>query len=602
MSLVGSLEDLGLGDILQIVSLSRKSGLLVLRSDAGEGRIILRDGQVRAAFVKGEPEDLRGLLVDGGFVPAARFDAARESAREGGLSLDEALARDGGIASERVDSLRREHVERAVLRMFTWRAGQFSFEVRDELEARDVELSLPTGINAQYLTMEASRLSDEKDDPDTTAAIAAARAAGDEPAEPDEELSFSGEDPSARERAPVPPYEAPVLPKPEPLRSARETLALATARGVALEATEVAPEPPDAPARAAAASATPAAPVASDALETASASGSILIVIDPDLQALEWVKSVLAPRFARIHIFQRSDTGVARIRQYLGRAERPLVLLSTRAPGDPLTGASDAADLVRRLKLLAPQMPILWLKDRGAEPPIGGESADGVVARPPVRRLTDRAGWAELEAEAASLRAQLAPWTHPDASPVKPLVAKPAASAGRAAGALKQLERVSARLRDPATRGEVLTHVLEFAAELFSRVAIFMLRDDVIVGMAQSGLARAGGPGDEALRGVCMPANDSAWLRRAIETGEPVRAAPGNAGDHRLVAMLGNGIPKQAYVAPIHSGGRVAALLYADELPDDKPLGDSTALAIVLHEAGLALDRALLERALAQVD
>ena len=42
MSLVGSLEDLGLGDILQIVSLSRKSGLLLLRSDDGEGRIVFR--------------------------------------------------------------------------------------------------------------------------------------------------------------------------------------------------------------------------------------------------------------------------------------------------------------------------------------------------------------------------------------------------------------------------------------------------------------------------------------------------------------------------------------------------------------------------------
>jgi hypothetical protein len=148
----------------------------------------------------------------------------------------------------------------------------------------------------------------------------------------------------------------------------------------------------------------------------------------------------------------------------------------------------------------------------------------------------------------------------------------------------------------------VLTQVLEFAGALFGRVAIFMLRDDVIVGMAQTGLARAGGPGDDELRGLCMPANDSAWLRAAIETGDAVRAAPSNAGDHRLLAMLGSGIPKQAYVAPIHSGGRVAALLYADDLPESKPLADSTALAIVLHEAGLALDRALLERALAPVD
>ena len=365
------------------------------------------------------------------------------------------------------------------------------------------------------------------------------------------------------------------------MKAAREALALATARSVERAAPEIG----------AAALPTPE-----------SATGSILIVIDPDLQALEWVKSVLASRFARIHIFQRSDTGVARIRQYLGRAERPVVLLSTRATGDPLSGASDAADLVRRLKLLAPQMPILWLKDRGAEPPIGGESADGVVARPPVRRLTDRAGWAELEAEAASLRMQLAPWTHPEASPVQPLVARPAPGSLRDGASLQQLERVSARLRDPATRGEVLMLVLEFAAGLFSRVAMFMLRDDVIVGIAQRGLARAGGPGDDELRGLCMPANDSAWLRTAIETGDAVRAAPSDAGDHRLVAMLGTSIPSQAYVAPIHSGGRVAALLYADDLPETKPLGDTTALAIVLHEAGLVLDRAVLERALAEAN
>ena len=129
-------------------------------------------------------------------------------------------------------------------------------------------------------------------------------------------------------------------------------MAIATTRRVERAASEAPPGPP---------LATP----------PAGERASSLIVIDPDLQALEWVKSVLADRFARIHIFQRADAGVARIRQYLGRAERPLVLLSSRAGGDPDSGAADAAELVRRLKLLAPQMAILWLKDRGAEPPTG---------------------------------------------------------------------------------------------------------------------------------------------------------------------------------------------------------------------------------------
>ena len=61
MSLVGSLEDLGLGDILQIASLSRKSGLLRLRTGRGEGHIVLHEGLVRGASVKG---DAPGALSD----------------------------------------------------------------------------------------------------------------------------------------------------------------------------------------------------------------------------------------------------------------------------------------------------------------------------------------------------------------------------------------------------------------------------------------------------------------------------------------------------------------------------------------------------------
>ena len=62
MSLVGSLDDLGLGDILQIVSMARKSGLLVLRSASGEGRILFRDGMVRALGMQLDSNRQRTLI------------------------------------------------------------------------------------------------------------------------------------------------------------------------------------------------------------------------------------------------------------------------------------------------------------------------------------------------------------------------------------------------------------------------------------------------------------------------------------------------------------------------------------------------------------
>jgi hypothetical protein len=78
------------------------------------------------------------------------------------------------------------------------------------------------------------------------------------------------------------------------------------------------------------------------------------------------------------------------------------------------------------------------------------------------------------------------------------------------------------------------------------------------------------------------------------------RAAIHAPRDRALAMRLGAAAPREAYAAPIESGGRVVALVYADNLPDEKPLPDPTAFEIVLHEAGVVLDRALLERAFAE--
>jgi hypothetical protein len=558
MSLIGSLEDLGLGDILQIVSLSRKSGLLLLRSDDGDGRIVLQDGLVRAAYVKGEPQDLRALLTSGGFAEPDVVDQALENARQSGRPADEVVVERTGLSIERLDSLRREHVERAVVRMFHWCVGEFSFDVRDEIDERDEELSLPTGINAQFLTMEASRLRDED--------VKQARPAD------DEELRFSGEEvgegPAPAEAA----WEEPAPADEDP----RELLALATASESA-PAVEVAPEPE--------------APLAQQAPASPRVAGP-LVVIDSELRALEWLKTTLADLFSHIHIFQHCEGGVARIRQYLIRGQVPTVLVSSRVPPDSLTGAADAGGLLRRMRSQAPRMAILVMHDGTQPEPPSFDAADGVIVRPPSRLLGDPRRHAETERFARELRAAFAQWAaDPGAADVE----------SETAPRPDPLDDISKCLRDPRSRGDVLTLVLDFAAERFRRVAMFMVREEEAVGIAQRGLPQAGGPDDAAFRGSSVPLEDPAWFRKVIQTGAAVCSGPSDEGDRHLGFLLGGATPEEAYVAPIHSGGRVAALLYADDLPGRGRPGDSQALARVLHEAGLALDRALRERARAEV-
>ncbi len=300
MGLVGTLEDLSLGDLLQILGLARKSGLLMLQGAEGEGWILFRNGQVAGAAAKGGPPDLPTLL--------------------GGASEP---------PPEHLEAMRRDAAEQAVVRMLGWQAGEFRFDA-GSLEGRVAAtgLVLAQAIPSEYLALEGVRVQDE------TALWAASPEAG---------RILSGEEPAGEA--------APAAPLPIPL-----------------------------------------------------------VVIDPALGALEWLKQSLSESFALVHIFQRTELGVMRIRQYLARGERLAVLLARHARPDPVTGIRDSAELVARLHQQAPRMPIVLLVERdGASgrlslrsPPPRGLA--GVVARPSEDVLQSRRGREAVEASARALR------------------------------------------------------------------------------------------------------------------------------------------------------------------------------------------------------
>jgi len=583
MSLVGSLEDLGLGDLLQIVHLAGKSGVLRLRGDAGEGQIVFRKGMIREARAKSGPTDLRELLAARRVVAGPLLERAWLEAHHVGRRLAEVLIERGLVTAEAIDTLRREQIEGAVLTMFSWPSGEFSFEMR-ELTDDGAELALDPGVNPQFLALEGTRRVDEQAN----------------------DLTFETPDEPAPAEVPNEALEAELLLEDD---------------GDADATPEPAPAPAVAPAAAPVASPPPARPRSAGPRPP-------VVVIDPSLAVLEWAKAALASDFARVHVFQRPGLGIDRIRQYLARAEIPLVVIAEDTPPDSAAGARDANEIVARLKRQAPGMQVLLLADEGAPAPRRSR-ADGRVARPPGTLLADPRSGRERTRIATALAETLerlapqppaakpapapapAPAPKVEAAPQPPPAAAPPPAAPPPAvletsgsfptvssEAIAQLRETSARIREGAGRGEVLAQVLAFAGQRFSRVALFGVRGDRAVGVAQSGLARAGGPDDEGLRELSLGSREPAWFRRVIEDRRPLRAAPTDNGDHRLAVLLGNEIPAEAYIAPIVTGERVAALLYADNLPGKEPIADTSALEVLLDAAGIALDRALIERTL----
>ncbi|MGH7338590.1 MAG: hypothetical protein ACREI7_13495, partial [Myxococcota bacterium] len=236
-----------------------------------------------------------------------------------------------------------------------------------------------------------------------------------------------------------------------------------------------------------------------------------LVAIDADLSSLEWLKASLDGLCRRVHIFQHRDAAFDRIRQYLMRGIVPTVVVSD---ADGARRGPRAATFVRRLRAIAPAMPILALRPEhlGDRVPDG---ADGVVFRPN-SPTADPKRWHLYRALATRLRAELEPWLRGEHR---------VNARRRAQSALARLKGVSERLRDPSTQGEVLTLVLDFASETFARVAMFMVRDDVAVGMAQRGLPPTGGPDDARLRAIELGPDAMPELFEDVLAGRAARRA-----------------------------------------------------------------------------
>ena len=169
MSLVGNLEDLGLGDILQIVSLSRKSGELILRGPNREGRIVFKNGQVNRAISTDFRENIGDLLVRRGIVGIDVIKQAAELQRTicPNQRLGTILTERHGVDKEVIDTLVKEQIEKIVYSFFTWNAGTFVFDLgdTDEVAATSfdpLQFMLDQGLNPQWLAMEGSRILDER--------------------------------------------------------------------------------------------------------------------------------------------------------------------------------------------------------------------------------------------------------------------------------------------------------------------------------------------------------------------------------------------------------------------------------------------------------
>src|SRR5574341_498688 len=167
MSLVGRLEDLALPDIFQIISLSKKTGTLVVRSRKGTGMVVFKDGQVIQAASDIIREPLGNILVSQGMTDSGTLSKALARQKsEPDKPLGMLLVEIGAVTAQTVEGVIRKQIEEIIYDLLAWEEGFFNFELgeiapRDKIEVDTQEFLLRSGINTEVLLMEGTRRLEE---------------------------------------------------------------------------------------------------------------------------------------------------------------------------------------------------------------------------------------------------------------------------------------------------------------------------------------------------------------------------------------------------------------------------------------------------------
>ncbi len=154
----------------------------------------------------------------------------------------------------------------------------------------------------------------------------------------------------------------------------------------------------------------------------------------------------------------------------------------------------------------------------------------------------------------------------------------------------KDLSLLSAMIEEisrPATTGEITLMVLRYATEVMNRVVIFVTRDEEIIGSGQSGITFEEGSPDKKIRELSISLSKPSLFKDAIQKKACFRGELADNPCHKdFIRHIESEWPEEVFVAPLYKGEKLTGLLYGDNLPEKKPMGDTEGFEEFLKVAG----------------
>jgi tetratricopeptide (TPR) repeat protein len=158
MAIKGSLAEASLPDVLQLLSMGKKTGCLSVTHKNNFGSIYFDKGKISYAAIVNRRDRLGDILVKAGTITSQQLDqaiAAQGKTRD--KRIGEILVDLGIVTKDQLNAQIRIQIEEAVYFLFTWSEGAFNFEGDILPEQQDFLVS----VNPESLLLEGARRVDE---------------------------------------------------------------------------------------------------------------------------------------------------------------------------------------------------------------------------------------------------------------------------------------------------------------------------------------------------------------------------------------------------------------------------------------------------------
>jgi len=543
MSLVGKLEDLGLGEILQIVALSGKSGILHVKSRGRIGKIFFHKGKVVNAFSDAYRVSLGEYLVRKGYVKQDIINKALELQKQNAFKekLGTILINNFQIPRDKIEECVVDLIEKSVFSLFYWTEGEFQFELTDVIKREDIsvdfmqyDLSQHSGLNPQFLAMEGTRILDEAKKEGAQESLQQFSEQEGVPFNAGTEEAVVTE--KSKVAAPKPPIlffdEYPVfrnivakhfsqigmnIISAESLEDAKQKLRqlLDDNKNFVLVTSLIAEKQNG----------------------------------DGILGGLELVNAI--PKDANIHIFVSCD-------YYIPDAEEQLKQWNATLIKKPKRSQLTKENVEKEIKLF-----IQTLEQNFCD--IIEGKGEQKISTPFVweKELKDEFGITESNANVT---------TTPG---------------------LKLLKSMVAELSNAETGNEIILMILRLASEIMPRAVVFAIKQDRLFGLGQFGLEPFIKEPFKTVKGLSLPLEGK--ISEVVKYNMPYKGQPPEDETlEKIYNSLGGEKPTEVFLDVITSNNKPLVFFYGDNLPHKKSIHDTDALEIFFTQAGLAMEKLLM--------